>query len=105
VIGKTMYSECFKNTICNNDKGIAIDEHMFFEGKNLDTDTLESANLTIKLLHKGLFRDKVCAEFDVDVAKIFGMNDKHVMEHQWVAMINLSSDNPNEIKAYLKVSV
>jgi hypothetical protein len=33
------------------------------------------------------------------------MNDKHLMEHQWVAMNAPNSDNPTEIKAYLKVSI
>ena len=33
------------------------------------------------------------------------MNDQHAIQHQWVALTNPDSADPNSIKGFLKVSV
>lgn len=43
-------------------------------------------------------------QYDFDVAYIYFKND-HAMLHQWVAMSNPSSENFNEVTAYLKISI
>mgnify|MGYP002630424958 CR=1 FL=1 len=99
------YSEVHKGCTLNNSKGQYFGEHFFIEAKKMSKDDISESNVTIKLLNKGLFRDKVIGIFDIDIANIYSMNDKHVLEHQWVALNNPDSETPNEIKAYLKVSI
>ena len=60
-------------------------------------------------MNKGLFKDKIACQFDIDVAKIYSMShgkkDKHVMMHQWMALINLKSVDPDDMKGFIKASI
>ena len=62
-----------------NDKGTMWSQHLFFEAKNMKKEDVEEASFEIKLMDKGLFRDKVVGAFDVDIAQIYGMNDEHAL--------------------------
>lgn len=77
---------------------------MFFEPKNVSQDDIESAKISIRLMDKGFFKDAIIGAYEFDVAYIYFMN-KHVMEHQWIALNNTASANFNKVTAYLKLSI
>jgi hypothetical protein len=97
-----------KKIATKNEKGIKWDEHVFLNLNNQSVDEIESATLSIRLLDKGLFKDKVACQFDIDVAKIYSMSEgknKHVLMHQWMALINVDSVDPDDMKGFLKASI
>ena len=102
VLGQKKYTSV-KNDIGPTSK-VAWNEHMFFEPKNLSQEDIESAKVQIRLMDKGFFKDAMIGQYDLDVPFIY-FKDKHVMEHQWIAMNNTSSKQPNDVTAYLKLSV
>ena len=53
-------------------------QHLFFEAKNMSKEDIEEASFEIKLMDKGLFRDKVVGAFDVDIAQIYGFPEHAV---------------------------
>lgn len=102
VLGQKKYTSV-KNDIGPTSK-VAWNEHMFFEPKNLSQEDIESAKIAIRLLDKGFFKDAMIGSYDLDVPFIY-FKEKHCMEHQWIAMNNTSSKQPNDVTAYLKLSV
>ena len=71
----------------------------------MSSEDIQSQNVTIKVLDKGLFRDTQVGQFEIDLAQIYFSNDQHVLEHQWVALNNPDSVDPNSIKGYIQMSI
>ena len=88
-----------------NEKGTHFGEHIFIEPKDLDHEYMKSANLEIKLMDKGLFRDKMIASFEIDIPKAYGMSQDHAIHNRWLAMNDPNSVNYADIKGYVKCSV
>jgi hypothetical protein len=102
--GKQEYSKHKANTATKNENGTYWGEHLFFEPKHMSKDDMQAATVDIRLVDKGLFRDRLVGDFEIDVAQIYSM-DKHALQNQWIAMNNPESADQKEITAYAKVSI
>ena len=91
--GMTVYSKTEKGCPTKNEKGTHFGEHIFIEPKDLSHEYMKSANLEIKLMDKGLFRDKMIASFEIDIPKAYGMSQDHAIHNRWLAMNDPNSDN------------
>ena len=90
--GRKEYSEVKNKVQTEQDQqSVSWYEHLFIDLKNLESDEVKEAQIAIKLHDKGLFRDQMVGCFDLDVAKIYSMNDQHALHNQWVAMNNPDS--------------
>ena len=47
------------------------DEHLFFEPKNKETDDLEKAKVSIKLMDKGFFKDALIGYYEFDLTYLY----------------------------------
>ena len=104
--GLTNYSQVKKSYICNNAKPQFWGDHAFLEAKKLGSDEIAEAQIQIKIINQGLFRDAIVGKFNIDVSKIYKTGGgRHALENQWIGLLNSESSDPNEIKAYLKVSI
>jgi len=56
------------------------------------------------MLDKGMFKDALVGMYEFDVAFIYFMK-QHALLHQWLAMTNPESENPNEVTGYMKISI
>jgi hypothetical protein len=56
-------------------------------------------------LEKGIFRDVLVGQFDIDISKIYLENDNHAILHQWVALNKPDSSNPSAVKGYIRASI
>lgn len=83
---------------------VAWNEHIFFEPRQQKIRDMENAKISLRVLDKGLLKDTVIGLYEFDLSHIY-FKDKHVMEHQWVALSNPAGENFNEISGYLKVSI
>lgn len=73
--GETRYSKKLGGVLMNSDEGVYWGEHFYFEPRNVTSDQIQAEILTIKVLEKGYFRDKEVGIFDMDLARIYFMND------------------------------
>ena len=80
-------------------------EHLFLELKKREAADIQQDTIEISVQDKGLFRDKVVGSFEIDVAKVYGINNRHALEHQWVALCSTNSENPEEVKGFIKMSI
>jgi hypothetical protein len=55
-------------------------------------------------MDKGYFKDALIGYYEFDIAYIYFM-DKHSMLHKTLAISDPTSENYNEITAYLKISI
>ena len=83
---------------------VVWNEHLFLEPKQVEKESAESAKILIKLMDKGLFKDKLIGEFEFDLSFIY-FKKEHTMFHKWLALSNPHGENFAEIAAYLKVSI
>ena len=83
---------------------VAYNEHIFLEAKNVEKERAESGKVMLKLMDKGMFKDCLIGEFELDLSFIYLKKD-HVMLHQWLALSNPHGDNWADISCYMKVSV
>jgi hypothetical protein len=74
------------------------------EPKKVEKEAAESGKILIKLMDKGLFKDKLIGEFEFDMSFIYFMKD-HTMFHKWLALSNPHGEDFAKIAAYLKISI
>ena len=55
--GKSEFSKCLSDSKIESNSPLFWGEHFFFEPRNMSSEEIQSQNVTIKLLDKGLFRD------------------------------------------------
>ena len=79
-------------------------EHVFFEPKNVEAETMNEGKIEIKLLDKGFFKDAIIGFYEFDISYIYLMKD-HALMHKWVIMSNPESDDFGEVTGYLKLSI
>lgn len=68
------YSGCKKNSQANDDNSLYWGEHFFFEPKNLTQDEIQSMKITLRVLDKGIFKNRQVGEFEFDAAQIYFTN-------------------------------
>ena len=60
----------------------------------------------IKVLDKGMFKDKLIGVFELDLAQIYLTNAQHAIHHQWVALVCPCDHHAsNAIKGYFRLSI
>lgn len=59
---------------------VVYSEHIFLEAKNIDKEKAESAKVMLKLMDKGMFKDCLIGEFELDLSFIYLKKD-HVLLH------------------------
>ena len=79
-------------------------EHIFLEPKNIEKQAAEDAQISIRLMDKGFFKDQLIGSFEFDMSFIYFKKD-HVLLHQWIALSNPGSEDYSKITGYLKVSI
>lgn len=79
-------------------------EHIFLEPKNIEKQAAEEAQISIRLMDKGFFKDQLIGSFEFDMSFIYFKKD-HVLLHQWIALSNPGSEDYSKITGYLKVSI
>ena len=65
---KSSYSKCLQNLPLNKNEADYWGEHFFFEPKNVSSDEIQSQQITLKVLDKGLFRDQMVGQFEMDLS-------------------------------------
>ena len=60
--------------------------------------------ITIKVMNKGIFRDEMIGTYEFDMTAVY-FKDKHVIQHQWIALFNPEGDDFSEITGHLKISI
>jgi len=65
---------------------------------------MEEANIVLRLLDRGFFKDALVGMYQFDLSYIYFM-EQHTLFHQWIALQNPLSQEFNEVTAYLKVSI
>lgn len=89
----------------NVGEGTAVwNHHVYFERNDCKLGQLENAVASIQVLNAGFFSDEVLGVFEADLSTIQKGKD-HVILHQWVALMNPSSDNPCAPSGFLKQSI
>lgn len=68
------YSACKKNSPASDDNSLYWGEHFFFEPKKLTQDEVQSMKITLRVLDKGIFKNRQVGEFEFDVAQIYFTN-------------------------------
>lgn len=71
-------------------------EHLFFEPKNKETEELEKAKVTIKLLDKGFYKDALIGYYEFDLTYIYQQKD-HALLHKWIILSNPESEVFGEV--------
>ena len=79
-------------------------EHLFLEPKGVEKDEAESGKVVIRIMDKGLFKDALIGEFELDMSFIYFIKD-HVLLHKWLALSNPHGEDFAQIAGYLKVSI
>jgi hypothetical protein len=88
-----------------NNTAVAIwNEHLFFEPKNQEVADLEKAQVEIKLMDKGYFKDALIGYYQFDLSYLYNQPD-HCMMHKWIIMSNPESDDYGEVTGQLKLSI
>jgi hypothetical protein len=62
------------------------------EPRHVDKTDAESAKIMIKLVDKGMFKDKLIGQFEFDMSYIYLKKD-HVLLHKWLAFSNPNGDD------------
>ena len=83
---------------------IIWDEHLFLEPKQVSPKDAEDAKIEIRLMDKGMFKDALIGQFDLDLTFVY-LKPDHVLLHKWIALNNPNGDDYATIQAYVKVSV
>jgi hypothetical protein len=68
------------------------DEHLFIEPKAVTPKGAEDAKISIKLMDKGMFKDKLIGLFDLDLTFVY-LKPDHVLLHKWIALNNPNGDD------------
>ena len=77
---------------------------MFLEPRDVTKKEAEDAQIVIRLLDKGIFKDNLIGIFEFNLSFVYLKKD-HVLLHQWIAFSNPNSENYSKITGYLKVSI
>ena len=83
---------------------VTYGEHLFLEPREVDKKDAESGKIMLKLVDKGLFKDVLIGQFELDMSFIY-LKDKHLLLHKWLAMSNPNGDDYAKIQCYMKVSI
>lgn len=67
-------------------------EHLFIEPRGVDKPDAESAKIMIKVVDKGMFKDKLIGQFELDMSYIYFMKD-HLLKHKWMAFSNPNTED------------
>jgi len=65
---------------------------------------MTNGTIEIKIKNKGYIKDEIIGAYVFSVTSIY-FKEKHLVQHQWVAMFNPESDDFTQITANLKVSI
>lgn len=65
---------------------------------------IEMETITIKVMNKGIFRDEMIGTYEFDMTTVY-FKDKHVIQHQWIALFNPEGEDFSEITGNLKISI
>ena len=104
------------DTPCDSSREVKWKEHLFIEPKNIVSSLQEflcfqhkndisSSNVQISVKNKGFFKDELIGYYEFDIQTIYFSNDKHTLQHQWIALSNPSSSDFTEISGVLLVSI
>ena len=88
----------------SNQAEVNWSEHLFLEPRDVTKKEAEDAQIVIRLLDKGLFKDALIGLFEFNLSFVYLKKD-HVLLHQWIAFSNPNSENYSKITGYLKVSI
>lgn len=83
---------------------VVYGEHLFLEARGVDRKQAEEAKICLKLVDKGMLKDKLIGQFDLDLSFVY-LKDKHVMQHKWLALSNPNNEDYAKIQCYMKISV
>lgn len=65
---QSSYSKCLQNLPLNKNDADYWGEHFFFEPKKLSSEEIQSQQITLKVLDKGVFRDQMLGQFEMDLS-------------------------------------
>lgn len=71
---------------------IIWDEHLFLEPKQVSPKDAEDAKIEIRLMDKGMFKDALIGQFDLDLTFVY-LKPDHVLLHKWIALNNPNGDD------------
>lgn len=83
---------------------VTYNEHIFMEPRNVEKKDAEEAQIVIRLMDKGFFKDTQIGMFEFNLSFIYFRED-HMLLHQWIAFSNPNSENYQAITGYLKLSI
>ena len=83
---------------------VVYGEHLYLEPRGVDKEEAEDAKISIKLVDKGMFKDALIGQFDLDMSFIY-LREKHLLLHKWLAFSNPNGDDWAKIQCYTKVSI
>jgi hypothetical protein len=64
----------------------------------------QNSSVSINLVDKNLFKNEFIGRYDMDWQTVY-FTDKNMLEHQWLALSNPESEDYQEIKGMLKMSI
>jgi hypothetical protein len=79
-------------------------EHLFLEPRGVDKKDADDAKIMIKLVDKGMFKDHLIGQFELDLSFIY-LRDQHLLLHKWFAFSNPNGDDYAKIQCYTKLSI
>ena len=101
-LGQKKYGSAKKNITQLSE--VSWMEHIFMEPKNVEKQDAEDAQIVIRVLDKGIFKDELIGQFEFNLSYIYFKKD-HIMQHQWVAISNPNGEDYSTITGYIKLSI
>lgn len=74
------------------------------EPRGVDKKQAEDGKIMIKLMDKGMFKQTLIGQFELDMGFIYSQKD-HALLHRWLAFSNPNGEDYAKIQAYVKVSI
>jgi hypothetical protein len=67
-------------------------EHLFLEPRGVDKQEASDAKIMIKLVDKGMFKDALIGQFELDMSFIY-LREDHLLLHKWLAFSDPTGDD------------
>jgi hypothetical protein len=83
---------------------VTYSEHLFLEPRGVDKKDADDAKIMIKLVDKGMFKDALIGQFELDMSFVY-LRDEHLLLHKWLAFSNPTGDDWAKIQCYAKLSI
>jgi hypothetical protein len=74
------------------------------EPRGVDKKEADDAKIMIKLMDKGMFKDKLIGQFELDMSFVY-LREDHLLLHKWLAFSNPMGEDWAKIQCYAKVSI